>query len=310
MAATLPHRLLLALTWSTAVPSVSVASLQQPACEECIVDYVAGEDAGAYKDVKVDGCDGPCDCSAVGSPCFDPKVGAAMKVGSVEHQAACCTLCTATKDCAGWVIASGVSAGGTQDDKPFCWAKHQMTPIDKSVNRGHGTCAPKYSCSADWGFSFLVSSGLCVALYVGGGSVFGARTSGRAPGLRAHPHHSNWIDAAGLVSDGVAFARAVAQGRPARGTERQRGKGGGYDPVRDHSRNDNTGGGKQRTGEQSKSKRSQNKSARKGKSPKSAPSSASGSSSAGGAEAAENSQPAAPAVVAVAGTKAGDGGRW
>eukprot|EP01051_Picozoa_sp_SAG22_P026048 SAG22_NODE_8021_length_690_cov_0.961083_1_plen_187_part_00 len=186
-----------------------------------------------------------------------------------------------------------------------------MAPIDKAKNRAHGTCAPKYSCSAEWGFSFLVSSGLCFCLYVGGGSVFGARTSGRAPSLRAHPHHSHWVVAAGLVSDGAAFARAVAQGRPARGIERQRAGGGSYGPVRDHSCEDG-GVRKQRAGEKSKVKRSQKGSGRKDKSPKSSAStSTSGSTQAAGPEAAESSQPvAAPAVATVAGTKAGDGGRW
>ena len=103
-------RLLLARALALAAASpVSVAPLQQPACEDCIADFVVGEDAGAYKDIQVDGCDGPCECSAVGSPCFDPQVGTAMKTGSVENQAACCALCSMTKDCVGWVIPSGVS---------------------------------------------------------------------------------------------------------------------------------------------------------------------------------------------------------
>ena len=141
--------------------------------------------------------------------------------------------------------------------------------------------------------------------------MFGARTSGRAPSLRAHPHHSHWVDAASLVSDGAAFARAVVQGRSARGMERQRAGGGSYGPVRDHSREVGDVH-KQRAGEKSKGKRTQKKSDRKEKIPKNTASTgASGSTPASGSEAAESLQPvAAPVVAAVAGTKAGDGGRW
>ena len=301
-------RLLLALATIAGAPSVIVAPGLQPACEACIADYVSGEDAGAYKDITVVGCSGPCDCSAAGSPCFDPRVGAAMKVGSPENQAACCALCAATPGCAGWVIPSGLPGVSLPaDDKPFCWVKRDTSNIDHAPNRAHGKCVPSYSCSAHWGLSFLVWAGLCCALYVGGGSVFGARASGRAPNLRAHPHHTQWVDVAGLVSDGVAFARAAAQGRPARETGRQQAGGGGYSAVRDHSRDDGAGSGrKQQEVEKSKSKHGHKKGHRKETRAKSGtPStSSSGSPSAGDSEAAQSATPAA------AGTAAGDGGRW
>ena len=52
-------------------------------------------------------------------------------------------MCSQTAGCAGWVIASGVSAGASgQDDKPFCWLKNAMAPIDKAPNRAHGKCVP------------------------------------------------------------------------------------------------------------------------------------------------------------------------
>lgn len=303
-------RLVLALALFVAAPSNSVAVLKQPACEECILDFVSGEDAGAYKDIKVPRCDGPCDCSAADSACFDPKVGASMKTGSLQHQAACCALCTATADCAGWVIASGVNAGTSQDDKPFCWLKHELAPIDKAANRAHGKCVRSYSCSFNWGITFLVWMGLCCAVYFGGGSVFAARTSGGALNLRAHPHYSHWIDLVGLVSDGVAWSRAAVQGQSALTTGPQRGVGGGrYTHVREHSSDDNTGGQKRRAADKSKNKRNHKKGDKKQKSCKGdAVDSASGSMSEGASEAAESLQSAV--ATGVAGTAAGGGGRW
>lgn len=285
--------------------SLVAAQLQRPACAECIAEYTKGEDAGAYKDIPVPGCDGPCDCSAPASPCFDPKIGTSMKVGSPENQAACCALCTTTKGCVGWVIPSGVDAGTSQDAKPFCWLKHSVTPVDKAPNRAHGKCVSTYSCSANWGFSFLVWFAMCSAVYVGAGSVIGARTSGRAPSLRVHPHHSQWIDAAGLFSDGVAFARAAAQGRTTRATA----GGGPYSAVRAHSHDDSGSSQSRQSTHKSKDKRSQNKKDRKEKSSKSgAPSRAPGSPSADISDAAKSVQQAAtPAVTA---TAAGGGGRW
>ena len=214
--------LLLAAALAVSTGRHGAAAALQEVCPECVAEFVMGEDAGAYKDITVPGCGGPCDCSAASSPCFDAKVGAAMKVGSVEHQSACCAMCSQTADCAGWVIASGVSAGTSpQDDKPFCWLKNAMTPVDKAPNRAHGKCVPHYSCAANWGVSFLAAFALCAAAYAGGGSVLGARTSGRAPSLRSHPHHSQWFTVVGLVSDGLAFTRATAQGRrPAVGNKR------------------------------------------------------------------------------------------
>ena len=302
-----PRLLLIALATLAGAPSVIVAPGLQPACVACIADYVSGEDAGAYKDIAVVGCSGPCDCSAAGSPCFDPTVGAAMKVGSPENQAACCALCAATTGCVGWVIPSGMAGVSLPaDDKPFCWVKHDFSNVDHAPNRAHGKFVPSYSCSAHWGLSFLVWTGMCSALYVGGGSVFGARALGRAPDLRAHPHHALWVDVAGLVSDGVAFARAAAHGRPARETGRKQAVGGSYRPVPDHSRDDGAGGGrKQREAEKSKSKHGHKKGSRKEPSVKSdATSTASGSPSVVDSEAAQS------AVRAVAGTAAGDGGRW
>ena len=88
-------------------------------CSECVADFVRGEDAGAYKDIKVGGVS-PVDCARAGSACFDPAVGTAMEVGGPAHQAACCALCSATEGCVGYVISSGEDAGSQHDKLAAC----------------------------------------------------------------------------------------------------------------------------------------------------------------------------------------------
>ena len=93
-------------------------------CSECVADFVRGEDAGAYKDIKVGGVS-PVDCARAGSACFDPAVGTAMEVGGPAHQAACCALCSATEGCVGYVISSGEDAGSQHDKLAACLAEER-----------------------------------------------------------------------------------------------------------------------------------------------------------------------------------------
>lgn len=57
----------------------------------------------------------------------------------------------------------------------------------------------------NWGTTFVVIVGLGAALYVGGGSVIGARAYGGSTSLRAHPHYRRWTEIQGLCADGLAF---------------------------------------------------------------------------------------------------------
>jgi len=58
-----------------------------------------------------------------------------------------------------------------------------------------------------WGLEFLVTFGLACGIYLGGGSAWGARVSGGAVGVRAHPHWRQWHELHALVRDGVGFAK-------------------------------------------------------------------------------------------------------
>ena len=66
------------------------------------------------------------------------------------------------------------------------------------------------------------------AAYVASG-VFVGKRDGRGAGgglLEAHPHYQQWRQAAGLVSDGISYARARGDGR-GRAPQRRGGRGGG-----------------------------------------------------------------------------------
>jgi hypothetical protein len=140
------------------------------------------------------------------------------------------------------------------------------------------------------------------------------RTLGKA-GLKAHPHYPSWVSVGGLVSDGVAFARARAQGRS--GRTAKGGHGGGYTAVGEIDRpgrgGEKSGGGKveQSAGTSKKEKKEKretpsDKSERKSASEKRAKGSAGGPVDAGGPEPAA----AVDALAATAGHAAGGGGRW
>lgn len=58
-----------------------------------------------------------------------------------------------------------------------------------------------------WGAEFVLVFGLVACVYVGGGSAWGARVSGDAVHVRAHPHYSRWEAVHALCIDGVGFAR-------------------------------------------------------------------------------------------------------
>ena len=59
----------------------------------------------------------------------------------------------------------------------------------------------------NWGLTFVVVFGLGTALYVGGGSMIGARAYAGSASLRAHPHYQRWTEIRGLCADGLSFIR-------------------------------------------------------------------------------------------------------
>jgi hypothetical protein len=186
-------------------------------CDQCIGGFQSGEDAGAYKDIKVAGCQGMCDCAVEDSPCFDAAgVGKQMVSGSAPHQAACCALCSATPGCVGWVISTALNNDGSPappGSQCACWLKNQMTPIEAGQpQRGHGTVKRGFgpaSCSAGAGWGATVSALILGGgtLYALGGSVYGARVRGARISLAVHPHYEQWLVVAALSADGVTFCQ-------------------------------------------------------------------------------------------------------
>jgi hypothetical protein len=67
------------------------------------------------------------------------------------------------------------------------------------------------------GLEFMGLFAMASLVYVGGGSAYGVRVLGRPKAFPcAHPHAERWAVVAGLVSDGIGFARgggAATEGR-------------------------------------------------------------------------------------------------
>ena len=73
-----------------------------------------------------------------------------------------------------------------------------------------GVCPP---CSSSWGLVMIVTLGVLVAGYLGGGVGYAVKAQGAAPGIAAHPHYDRMVQLAGLVQDGTTFAAARLRGR-------------------------------------------------------------------------------------------------
>ena len=280
----------------------TLAGLPARACPQCFDGVVVGVDAGAYKDINHPGCEGgPCDCSKAGSPCFVPG----LKAGSVEHEAACCALCSLTEGCAGWAINTGVVPDVTPDEGT-CWLKHTMEPLNPGQpQRAYGYVRPGSPCASALGSGLAAFIVVGLALYVGGGTLLGAK-SGRGSGLRAHPHYGHWQEVAALVFDGVAFAKGGRQRRGYAGV----GGGSGSGPQgREDTRKESSsppssrGGGKaQRSEKGTEGRRGKEEKKAKEKDDRSG----------GQAEAASAPPEVAPTTTAAAapGTASAGGGRW
>ena len=157
----------------------------------------------------------------------------------------------------------------------------------------------EFYASSVWGW-------LMVALILGGGGgyvvaggLYGQRVKGGAGGggaaalLAAHPHYTRWIEVAGLCEDGVAFARGGRPGYRSAPTVAEREK-------RSHSASQ---------GHKESLRKTSGGHSKKEKKEKKEKKDAKGSSDAeplGSRDSAPSSQAATP----VAGTRAGDGGRW
>ena len=79
-----------------------------------------------------------------------------------------------------------------------------------------GVCPP---CSSSWGLVMIVTLGVFVAGYLGGGVGYAVKAQGAAPGIAAHPHYDRMVQLAGLVQDGTTFAAARLRGRDGGGKE-------------------------------------------------------------------------------------------
>ena len=75
---------------------------------------------------------------------------------------------------------------------------------------------PPCALPSSWGSAFLLLLFLCSTVYVGGGIWLGGRNGVTGtPGLAAHPHAAAWKELAGLVADGVHWARGGGNGSQA-----------------------------------------------------------------------------------------------
>ena len=164
----------------------------------------------------------------------------------------------------------------------------------------------EFYASSVWGW-------LMVALILGGGGgyvvaggFYGQRLKGGAGGggvaalLAAHPHYTRWIEVAGLCEDGVAFARGgrpgyrsapTVAGREAHVGEKRSRSPGDKESLR------KTSGGHSKKEKKEKKEKKDTKEAKGG----------GNAEPAAGRDSAPSSSAATPSV---AGTRAGDGGRW
>ena len=112
------------------------------------------------------------------------------------------------------------AASGAPAQTHACTTKGQLYPCGHPGTEG---CTPELKdvqvyCDPDssWGAAFLLVVALAGPGYVGAGAVLGGRQRGRAAALAVHPHYQTWLEVRSLVSDGISFTRARAQGRSTR----------------------------------------------------------------------------------------------
>jgi hypothetical protein len=159
----------------------------------------------------------------------------------------------------------------------------------------------------DIGGSFVLVLSLLGGAYAGVGVAVGKRRGrsvdeGGSGLLRVHPHYPRWQALAGLVSDGVAFARGRSSGKA---------RQAGYKAVstsasspKEQKRGSRTDGSKEKSGARKESKRGGNHS-------KSSKTTGSGGQRSEKAGSLSNEEEApATAQQESVGTAAGGGGRW
>ncbi len=225
----------------------------------------------------------------------------------------CATMCHAWDPS---LIYAG--CGGSGDE---CWCSPSLNtdggnepePNEKACNnpcKGDATemCGGHFLISLvatsepdTWAWVFVAVLLLSLAAYAGGGVMLARRSGGgRGQGLKVHPHYGRWVELAGLVSDGVAFARGQSSGnRQGHGGKSAAFTGGSGDGK----------GARQAKKQKKQKKESKEKQGKEGslKEPLSPlPSGQSGSSGA----AVRAAVPSAAAPPATTATAAGDGGRW
>lgn len=148
-----------------------------------------------------------------------------------------------------------------------------------------------------WGDRLIAVFAMMAGIYIGVGTVWGARVSGVSgrAAVRAHPHWRQWEEVAALVEDGVAFARGRRRaGGGVGGEQRERlyveAPGGDVSPR-----------GSKQGKKEKKAKRAKGDGGNEAKKER--------SSSASPRPAAAEAAPAAPAAPATS-VASGGGGRW
>lgn len=222
----------------------------------------------------------------------------------------CATMCKAWDPS---LIYAG--CGGSGDE---CWCSPSLhtdggndpEPTQKTCNnpcKGDATemCGGHFAISLvatsepdTWAWAFVATVFLSLTAYVVGGAMLARKSGGGREGLKGHPHFGRWMELAGLVSDGVAFART--QGRDK--GQSHRGKSAAF-----------TSNGIGNSGGQSKKQKKEKKETKetkekKGKQESSLKEPLSSRVAADGLP--RVAAAASPAPSPATGTAAGDGGRW
>ena len=225
----------------------------------------------------------------------------------------CATMCKAWDPS---LIYAG--CGGSGDE---CWCSPSLhtdggndpEPTDKDCSnpcKGDATlkCGGHFAISLvataepdTWAWAFVATVFLSLTAYVVGGAMLARRSGGGGgAGLKGHPHFGRWMELAGLVSDGVAFARSHGRVKG----QSHRGKSAAF--TGSIGSGDSGGQPKKQKKEKKEAKEKKGKPDSSLKEPLSSRVRADGSP---GVAAAASPSPS-PATATATATAAGDGGRW
>ena len=296
----------------------SVAGQQPPAsdavtkCDTCTDPNVqkTGWWHGVGLNCPTGGDQGDCDICAPQHG-NSPEVVSACQTAATE--AACCQICTMWNDRR---LPGGLAPGNDRLCASWYWRKEGAKGwCGLKDCAGPGQCGPA-ATSADYvsgpacgtkafGWAFVSVTLGALAVYVGGGTLYGWQVVGKPPHWESHPHHMNWVSVGGLVVDGLAFTASGGKRRRAANRPSSSGEGA---PAKERLVAEEEPESRQspkKKEEKTKEKRPENKTKEKKrvKRAKETPADS-------GSERADPWQGVAAAEAAAASTASGGGGRW